>query len=358
MRTRTRISQQNRQGFKEDLMKQMVIVVGAPASGKSFFVENTFKPALKGANLNLQFPRFIHLSGGSASESDNSLRQLQYEAARDDYQVLGKFVADQKAAGKSDAEIAPLFENWVRNNADFKYTPEGAPPVYLADMLSYNDFVTNRTTMGNYFAKKGDPVNKYYMSMRGRGDEGEGLKDKARKIFEDNTKAKLMRVGDIVLIDCAGEDINSTPFSSFFALARKENFSITLVELNIPLQLSLLRNEIRGKKGRKVPDAQVTAAFKAMQGVVASLRKHPDVDRYVKYVWAASGSGPFDGAFKVGIDDRTSLKRRLQELKNKKASVEEPLLRNRLIRLAHANPALRADLLPLLGQPRSASPES
>lgn len=320
MTTNKRVSRHDRQGFKEDLMKQMVIIVGAPASGKSFFVENTFKPVLKGANLNLQFPRFMHLSGGAASESDNSLRQLQYEAAKDDFRVLGQYVADQRAGGKDEAEIATLFEGWLRNNADFKYTPEGAPPVMLADVLSYDGFVTTRNTVGNYFGKKGDPVNKYYMSMRGRGeaDTSEGLKNKARKIFEDNTSAKIEKVGDIVIIDCAGEDINSTPFGRFFATAKKENFAVTLVELNIPLQLSLLRNELRGKAGRMVPEPQVVSAYKAMQSTVSKLRKAPEVDRYVKYGWAATGKGPFSGAFKVVVDDRTALKRRLQDLKKMK----------------------------------------
>lgn len=421
MSTNKRVSRQDRQGFKEDLMKQMVIIVGAPASGKSFFVENTFKPVLSGANLNLQFPRFLHLSGGAASESDNSLRQLQYEAAKDDFRVLGEFVRDRRAEGKDEAEIATLFNGWLRNNSDFKYTPEGAPPVYLADVLAYDDFVNNRNTLGNYFAKKGDPVNKYYMSMRGRGEEetSEGLKDQARKIFEDNTTAKIQKVGDIVIIDCAGEDIKSTPFSRFFDTAKREDFAVTLVELNIPLELSLLRNELRGKKGRKVPEPQVVGAYKAMQNVVGKLRKHPEVDRYVKYVWKASGKGPFDGAFVVGIDDRTALKRRLQKLKEMKkqayshksdqkayemgydaggsllpvfgdpmkkakralghdwtpeterawkegfrdgeinrmgpalagavfASQEDAMLRNKLIRLAHAKPELQPDLLPLI----------
>jgi predicted kinase len=288
--------------FKSDLMKQMVILVGAPASGKSYFVNTTLGKWFKGgAGLTKSFPKLSF--GSKKQESDNALRQLQYEAAGEDFTAL------------QSAETRLAFNDLLKGKA-FQYTSNGVVR-RLASVLTWDEWLLRKNKIQNYFKGKGDPVNSYYASLRGRDSgAGEELKDLAREAFSDRVRDKIKQSGDIIVIDSAGEDIEATPFKDFFSLAKREGYIVSLVELNIPLALSLQRNEARGKSGRSVPDAQILSAYNAMVSVVKKLRGSLDVDRYVRYVWKASGDGMFDGSFVVGIDDRTRMTRKIAVLKD------------------------------------------
>lgn len=295
--------------FKEDLMKQMVIIVGAPASGKSFFVENSFGPwaqkVSRNASLAKSFPILRGLHDAAGVESDNSLRRLQYKAAQEDYADLSRALTSGEF-------------NRMLDSVKYSYKPEGEPRVWLRDFINWDDWKThvlkeeaNLTKMqkreaGAFFAL----TKKYYASMRGRA-AGEGMKDAAREIFFDRTRHAIHRAGNVIVIDSAGEDILSTPFGKFLDMAQKQAFTTTLVQLHIPLSLSLKRNEARGKKGRAVPEAQVKRAFNNMKKKVTELRRDPRLDRYVRYEWVSTGSGIFAGYFDVAEDIRMSLQRRL-----------------------------------------------
>lgn len=294
--------------FKQDLMKQMIILVGAPASGKGYFVQTSFKKYAKSntASLSKSFPRLNAKSLANEVESDNSLRRAQYQAAKEDLESLKK------------AESEFEFDAMLKDKR-YQYTAD-KKTYRLADALSWEE-LKKRTTIGKYYGKKGDKVNKYYMSLRGRDSiSGEELKTKARKMFADSTRYAIHHAGNAIIIDSAGEDINATPFEKFFEMAKKENFAVTLVQLNLPLKLSLKRNELRGKKGRKVPDSQVTSAFKSMEASVKKLRQSKNIDRFVRYDWKATGDGPFDGAYVVGVDDKTYLKKKLAAMRAAKSA--------------------------------------
>jgi predicted kinase len=289
--------------FKEDLGKQMIILVGAPASGKSFFVETTLGKWVKGNNggLTKSFPRLTFHA--NQKESDNALRQMQWGASKVDFKALSK------AEDENDF-------NAILKSKEFQYTSDGKVR-RLADILTWESWLERKNKIQNFLKRRGDPVNSYYASMRGRDSVGgEELKKAARKAFEDRVEADIKRSGDLIVIDSAGEDIGATPFDKFFTMAKEEGFMVSIVELNIPLEMSLKRNDARGKKGRAVPASQVEAAYNAMARVVKRLRKSDDVDRYVRYVWEATGDGIFDGYYKVGVDDRKSLKRKVGKLKD------------------------------------------
>lgn len=289
--------------FKHDMMKQMIILVGAPASGKGYFVQTSFKKYAKGnaASLSKSFPRLNAKSLANEVESDNSLRRAQYQAAKEDFAALKK--------AESEFELAAMLKD-----KKYQYTADGKAH-RLSSALTWEE-MKKRTSIGKYFGGKGDKVNKYYMSLRGRDSvAGEELKAKARIMFADSTRHAIHHAGNAIIIDSAGEDIKSTPFEKFFKMAKKENFSVTLVQLNLPLKLSLKRNELRGKKGRKVPDSQVTAAFNSMSATVKKMRQSKNIDRFVRYDWKATGDGPFDGAYVVGIDDKVHLKKKLAALR-------------------------------------------
>lgn len=289
--------------FKEDLMKQMIILVGAPASGKSYFVQHSFGKWAKGATLGKSFPGVLGLHTTATLESDNSLRRMQYKAAQEDYVALKK--------AKTEQEF-----NKIIGQERFSYKADDTVR-RLKDIVTWELF-QEYGSFPAYYGRKGHPVNAYYASMRGRGKgEKEGLKEMARKFFFDQTKVAIKRHANVILVDSAGEDITNTPFDKFLDMAQREEYSVSLVQLYIPLSLSVARNNLRGKKGRAVPEAQIKSAFKAMESVVSRLRKDKRLDRYVKYVWKATGKGPFDGSFVVGKDDRTALKRRIKELKAK-----------------------------------------
>ena len=290
------------QEFKEDLKQQMVIVVGAPASGKGYFVATTLGKFLKGdqAGLTKSFPRLTF--GAKNLESDNSLRKEQFEAAKMDFKRLlrcnDKAQFDEKIKGK-----------------EFQYTADGKT-VKLSSVLTWEEFDKRRSKFQDYFKKKGDPVNQYYASLRGNdSQDGEQLKKAARASFEDSVKYAIQKSGDLIVIDTAGEDIGSTPFEKFFKQAKDEGFTVSLVELNIPLEMSIRRNAKRGEGGRSVPDSQIKSAYNAISGIVAKLRQDKRLDRYVKYVWKATGDGIFAGYFAVGIDDRKTLKAKLAKFK-------------------------------------------
>ena len=289
--------------FKEDLMKQMIILVGSPASGKSYFVKHSFGKWSKGATLGKSFPGVLGLHAASTQESDNSLRRVQYKAAQADYVELAK--------AKDEDEY-----NRIISKDDFSYEADDQTR-RLKDIVTWELF-QGYGSFSSFFGGKGHPVHSYYASMRGRGGErGEGMKEMARKYFYDQSRVAISRSKNVILIDSAGEDITNTPFEKFLKMAKDEGYSPSLVQLYIPLSMSLARNNLRGKKGRAVPAGQVKAAFKAMDTVVSRLRKDDRLDRYVKYIWKSSGPGLFDGQFVVGIDDRAALTRRIKELKAK-----------------------------------------
>lgn len=303
--------------FAEDLKPQLVILVGPPASGKSWFVDNVIVRGSDHRGFKGRFPRFMS-APPSIRESDAILRRLQHEAAVEDFARL------RAALGSQEAFAEVLADIWHQLG-----TGPAAEVHRLADLGP--DRVRAAVTRGmpTYLQETAD----FYVSMRGRHADGESLKRRARTMFEAGVGTTLRRVGDTVVIDSAGEDIDRTPFDRFMADAKAQGFTTSLVWMNAPLSLSLARNEHRARTGdRKVPQEQTVAAYEAMVRAVEAIAADPNLDRYVEYRWRpAEGvteadwvrdpSGPvgrgagrmhiFDGGWEIAQDERLSLKRRM-----------------------------------------------
>jgi len=313
-------AEQPRANFKEDLQPQFVILIGPPASGKSWFVENVIVKTKDAKGFKGRFPRFM-TAPPSIRESDAQLRHLQYLAARDDY---ARLVAAQHSGDFAET----LDDLWYQLGMGKDAERHALRSVGLRSI---------KASLDAGFPAFYKAASSYYASMRGRRDDDESLKREARAMFEAGVITTLKRVGDTVIVDSAGEDIVATPFPDFLRAAKDDGFTTSLVWMNSPLALSQARNEFRGATGgRKVPEDETAAAYYNMLSAVNEIAIDKNLDRFVEYVWDPGAGvtpekwesdplGPsaawearkipklyiFNGKWKLAQDERLSLKRRM-----------------------------------------------
>ncbi len=250
--------------------KQMVIMVGGPASGKGFFLGE--KPGQRGKNLpkstkNLFKDDDIPTSKVGVAESDNNLRGIQYFESRKQYKAL------KAAQDKGPAELKKaLDDHWYKTKDGRKVGLEnfgGMPPV----PDPHEDFYKKTI--------------EFYQNMRGwhndsdetnpeTGKPKERFKDKARKVFEEETAKKIMEEDkNFMVIDSAGEDIDAQDFEGQIARGKAAGFEVTVIFLDIDKEDTKLSNMSRGfVQGKRMVDEQdIDNFFDKKDAAIAKIKK-------------------------------------------------------------------------------------
>lgn len=249
--------------------KQLVLVVGSPASGKSFLIKNAIGPAIRETSKRMAeaaIPSIMDLGLKLRQESTFAFR---VKVARDDYAAL--------CETKDQAE----FEQRLYSER-FRHAQPGGETVLLRDYIKWDRFQEHREAgFGRFFSD--ERVCAYYAAMH---EEDEGV---SKTAFNDRTHEAFLRMGNCIIVDAAA----STPLAEYVAAAKEVGFTTTLVELRSSLDTALARN---AQRSRKVSEADVIRAYRATRQQVDALRRDESLDYYHPFTWHQNGD-PFTGQF-------------------------------------------------------------
>jgi hypothetical protein len=246
--------------------KQMVIMVGGPASGKGFFLGSGGK-GLPKSTKNLFKQDDIPDAKVGFAESDNNLRGIQYFESKKHYKALKE--AEKKGP---EAFKKALDDNWYKTKDGKKVKMENfgkMPPVPEPHDKFY------------------DASLKFYRQMRGwhndadetnpeTGKPKERFKDQARKSFEDYTAKKIMEEDkDFMIIDSAGEDIDAQDFEGQIARGKAAGFEVSVIFLDIEKEDTKLSNMARGfVAGKRMVDEQdIDNFFNKYDAAIEKIKK-------------------------------------------------------------------------------------
>lgn len=235
--------------------KRMVVMMGPPAAGKGFFLGEP--PPKYGWKL----PKMLVDDQGNPllteadiperpeqDESDNHLRAIQFEEAREQYEKL------KHAHGLSQSDYREaLNDHWYK-------TKDGAKVELGSVLKEAEDFPQD---FKSYF----DKTNKdFYVSMRGwhndadehneeTGKPKERFKDEARYRFEESVNRKIEKVDDLLIVDSAGEDIDAQDYKGQIDSAKAAGYEVTVIFLHPEQADTELSNLARGKvMGKRMVD--------------------------------------------------------------------------------------------------------
>lgn len=228
--------------------KQMVIMVGGPASGKGHFLGEGGKGLPKSTKALFRDDDIPDNKVGFA-ESDNNLRGIQYFESKKHFKAL----TDAEKEGP-DAVKKVLKDSWykTKDGREVKLGSFGKmPPVPKPHEKFYKDTLP------------------FYRNMRGWHDDAdkinpetgklkERFKDQARKTFEEYTAKKISEEDkDFMIIDSAGEDIDAQDFEGQIARGKAAGFEVSVVFLDIAKDDTKLSNMSRGfVAGKRMVDEQ------------------------------------------------------------------------------------------------------
>lgn len=234
--------------------KRMIVMMGPPAAGKGFFLG---EPPPK---FGWKLPQMLVDDSGNPllteddiperpaqDESDNHLRAIQYEEAREQFENL-------KAAHEQGEEAfaTALDDHW--------YATKDGGRVELGNLVKFDDFPQD-------FKQFFDKTNKeFYVSMRGWHDDAsevnettgkpkERFKDEARHRFDESVSRKIEQVEDLLIVDSAGEDIDAQDYRGQIDQAKQHGYEVTVIFLHPEQADTELSNLSRGKvMGKRMVD--------------------------------------------------------------------------------------------------------
>lgn len=285
--------------------KQMVIMVGGPASGKGFFLGEPEKYKQKdvedgkakpsqvgkvkpGTGYGKRLPKSTkglftsddipdHKAG--IEESDNDLRAIQYVES----------VKHHKALQKAHKKGPEAFKKALN---DLWYLTKDGKTTNMASQkgMSYDTFDPKESHKSFY--KKTLP---FYRNMRGWHDDAkqvnpetgkpkERFKDEARKRFEKDVARKVSGDKDFVVVDSAGEDIDVQNFQSQIEQAKANGYEVSVVFLDIDREDVLLSNMSRGYvAGNRMVDQQDIDNFYDKYEEAVKKIKEANPDRFLHF---------------------------------------------------------------------------
>lgn len=294
--------------------KRMVVMMGPPAAGKGFFLGDP--PPKYGWKL----PQMLVNDQGQPllteadiperpeqEESDNHLRAIQHLEAEKHFDALKKAHDESKEAFKK-----ALADHW--------YETKDGDRVELGKTINYDEFPED---FDGFFKK----TNKdFYVSMRGWHDDAkeknketgkpkERFKDEARYRFEDSVNHKIEKVEDLLLIDSAGEDIDTQDYKGQIELAKNHGYEVTVIFLHPEQADTELSNLARGKvNGKRMVDQSDISNWYEQNAQALKDIQEADPDNFVHYRKEAPDKDP-----KTAAEMRT----KARDMMNKLASMKE-----------------------------------
>jgi predicted kinase len=261
--------------FKEDLMKQFVVLMGLPASGKSYFVKTELRKYFPGA------PSF------NVVNSDAQVRQFQYVLAEEHFDYLKNKVLTE--------------EDMQKFIDDTQYISNDGKAIKFP--LGFND-VKKIKNMKDFWKKTQKEYYAAYFDIR------DVAKEETQKIFED----KIHTAAGMIVVDT----VAAKPNVIFQKLreARSKEFVTTIIYLDINPELCIVRDAWRGKhSGRTVGEPVISNYAKNMESVLETYEKEGEkkdglIDRIIHFTWEPQEGDPIKGTWSEISDVKYYLKRK------------------------------------------------
>jgi len=265
--------------FREDLMKQCVVLMGLPASGKSTFINN---------EVHRYIPSF---TGYKVSASDVQVAAAQYQHAKNQYnwmvdnikskEDLNKFINNSKYMDNDNKEIKmPITYEWWESNNN-----KGLGYFY-------------KTFYKNFYATYFD------------------IRDAAQTLTTKMFDTKIVEAGDLLIIDTTAA--HSTSIIQKLVKTKQNDFNNTIIYLDINVNLAIKRDTWRKEnQGRGVGEHVILGYVSQMDKAYADYKNEGQkadgvVDRLMHFEWEPSGSSPIKGNWKLIDDYKFFLKRKLK----------------------------------------------
>ena len=270
--------------FKEDIGKQCIVLMGLPAAGKSTFINDDAKKYISG------------FSGYKVTNSDAQVMAAQYQTATNHFNWLKKNI-------KSSVDIIKFVESsqYVDNNGTVVKIP-----------LTYDWWQTNEGKgIKNFYRLFYKSFYATYFDIR------DLAQTKEKQLFQ----TKVITAGNLLIIDTVGS--KSAKILDRLQKTREHNYTNTIIYLEIDVDLALQRDAWRkDHSGRSVGIPIIVNYAKSMDSAYNDYKSEGNkdngvVDRLMHFQWKPAGNSPIKGAWILKKDDRFSLKRRLQTLKQK-----------------------------------------
>ena len=270
--------------FKEDIGKQCIVLMGLPAAGKSTFINDDAKKYISG------------FSGYKVTNSDAQVMAAQYQTATNHFNWLKKNI-------KSSVDIIKFVESsqYVDNNGTVVKIP-----------LTYDWWQANEGKgIKNFYRLFYKSFYATYFDIR------DLAQTKEKQLFQ----TKVITAGNLLIIDTVGS--KSAKILDRLQKTREHNYTNTIIYLEIDVDLALQRDAWRkDHSGRSVGIPIIVNYAKSMDSAYNDYKSEGNkdngvVDRLMHFQWKPAGNSPIKGAWILKKDDRFSLKRRLQTLKQK-----------------------------------------
>jgi hypothetical protein len=267
-----------------DNQKQGIVLMGLPAAGKSTFIRS-------GALAKI-VPR---AKSFSVTNSDSQVKALQYKRAQADYNLL-----KNTPESKFDSTVDGM-----------RYRANSGSDIKLD--LTYDEFQAYKGVKSFYNAKNKDFYGSYF-------DIRDLAKERNEKLLQD----KVSKGSGVVVLDTVAS--KPAKIKRWVDKLKARGFGITLVYLDINPELSVVRDDYRGKtEGRSVGRGVIMGYAKMMDSAFNVYKKEtikPDgfIDRVFKYRWEPKGDSPIKGTWKLVYNNRGDIARGKKRARAKMAA--------------------------------------
>ncbi len=269
--------------FEQDLKKQVVVLMGLPAAGKTRFINNEIK------NIIPNFKTF------KVTNSDAQIKALQFALSQTHFNWLKKNVKDEKT-----------FEKFKQ---DTTYKNNDGQPATLD--IKWEEFQN--------FKKHSEYWNRTFKSFYANYFDIRDLaKIKEKALFKD----KIKKAGNLLIIDT----VASVPSIIFKRIksTKDEGFVSTIIYLEIDVNLAIERDKWRKQNsgrgvGENIIQGYAKNMAKAFQ-VYKAEGKKPDgfVDRLLHFTWKPSGNSPVKGQWTQKSDEKFFIRREIEKRRKEK----------------------------------------
>lgn len=273
---------QNINEFESDLRRQLIILMGLPAAGKSTFVNNS---------LTKYFPM---ARGFSVSNSDNQVVRFQYSVASQHYDFIKNKVNTEK-------DLLKFIEKT-------KFKSNSGKEVKLDISFSDVDDI-KKLKIGEYFKRFYKGYYAIYFDIRGLA------KQENERLF----KEKIWKGNDTIVIDTTGT--NTINVFKKMGELDKEKYNVNVIYLEINPELSISRDKWREENEGRGVGVDVIMSY--AQNIEQAFNKYTSdgkdpngiIDRIIHFKWVPQGDSPIKGKWNMVSDNRYEEKRKIKRIK-------------------------------------------
>ena len=277
--------------FESDLKRQLIVLMGLPAAGKSTFVKTKLKK---------YFPQS---DGYSVSNSDNQVVRYQYMTATQHLDFIKNKI-------KSKNDLLKFIEK-----TKFK----GASGATIKLPIKFEDLDRIKSmNIRNYFKEFFKPYYAIYFDIRGLA------KMTNDKLF----KEKIWKGNDIIVIDTTGT--NTVNVFKKMKQLDEHGYNVNIIYLENDPELSISRDEWRKEhEGRGVGASVIMSYANNIHKAFKEYQKDGNdpngiIDRMLHFKWIPKGDSPIEGKWQLMSDNRYEEKRKIK--KNKVSELTESTL--------------------------------